>query len=96
MLARIQTWWYSKKIKSKIEIRRQDFFTANLSEATHLFTYLYPHVMDDLLPKLDKELKPGTRLVSISYKFTTRQPNVTIDLKRNPYKLARTLYIYEF
>jgi hypothetical protein len=52
--------------------------------------------MDDLLPKFDRELKPGTRLVSASFKFTQKQPIAEFDLARGTYKLAQTLYVYEF
>ncbi len=96
ILARVRAWWYQKTTGTEIEIINQDFFHHNLSHATHIFVYLYPTVMDDLLPKFDTELKPGTKLVSASFKFTTKQPLYEIDLKRSPYKLVHTLYVYEF
>ena len=96
ILARARAWWHEKTTGTKIQIINQDFFNHNLSGATHIFAYLYPSVMDDLLPKLDRELTPGTRLVSMSFKFTQRQPQQEIDLHRGRYKLARKLYIYEF
>ena len=52
--------------------------------------------MDDLLPKLDRELRSGTRLVSVTFKFTTKQPIAEYDLNRSKYKLARKIYVYEF
>lgn len=96
LLARFRAWWHRRVTKTQIEILDQDFFTRDLSDATHIFTYLYPNVMDDLLPKLDRELKPGTRLVSATFKFTGKQPVSSIDLGRKKRQLARTLYVYEF
>lgn len=96
ILAHTRAWWNKKFNKISIEILNQDFFTRDLSDATHIFTYLYPNVMDDLLPKLDRELKPGTKLVSATFKFTTKQPAKEIDLGRANYKLARKIYVYEF
>lgn len=96
LLARFRGWWHTKMTGTKIEIINKDFFQQDLSNATHIFTYLYPNVMDDLLPKFDRELKPGTRLVSVSFKFTQKQPTLLIDLKRSKYKLARHIYVYEF
>lgn len=96
ILARLRSWWHTKKTGTKVKIIDGDFFKHNLSNATHIFTYLYPNVMDDLLGKFDRELKPGTRLVSVSFKFTQKQPKEVIDLSRNKYKLARHIYIYEF
>lgn len=96
ILSRVRAWWYKIKTGTKVSIINKDFFERDLSDATHIFTYLYPHVMDDLLPKFDRELKPGTRLVSASFKFTQKQPIAEFDLARGTYKLAQTLYVYEF
>jgi len=96
LLARFRAWWHTKTTGTKIQIINQDFFEHDLSDATHVFTYLYPNVMDDLLTKFDKELKPGTRLVSVTFKFTLKQPIAEFDLRRSKYKLARKLYLYEF
>lgn len=96
ILARIRAWWNRKHNSIQIKLLNQDFFTKDLSNATHVFTYLYPNVMDDLLPKLDKELKQGSRLISISFKFTVKQPIAEYDLGRAKYKLARKIYVYEF
>ncbi|MES2930523.1 MAG: methyltransferase domain-containing protein [Patescibacteria group bacterium] len=96
ILARVRAWWHRKFHTGDIAILNQDFFTRDLSDATHIFTYLYPNVMDDLLPKLDRELKPGTRLVSATFAFTQKRPSREIDLHRSKYKLARKLYVYEF
>ena len=96
ILARLRSWWHRKTTKTEIQIINQDFFKYDLLNATHIFTYLYPNVMDDLLPKFDKELKKGTKLVSVTFKFTTKQPISEIDLGRSKYKLARKIYVYEF
>lgn len=96
LLSKIENYYNKKKTNNDVEILRKDFFKKDLSNATHIFTYLYPNVMDDLLPKFDKELKPGTKLVSLSFKFTNKRPTEEVDLKRSKYKLGRKLYIYEF
>lgn len=96
ILAHTRSWWRKINKSTTIEIINQDFFTRDLSDATHVFTYLYPNVMDDLLPKLDRELKKGTRLVSVTFKFTQKQPVKEFDLGRSKYQLARKIYVYEF
>jgi SAM-dependent methyltransferase len=53
-------------------ILREDFFESDLSSASHIFVHLYPNIMDDLLPKFDRELKRGTQLVSLNFHFTTK------------------------
>ncbi|MFA6355148.1 MAG: hypothetical protein WCW65_01860, partial [Candidatus Paceibacterota bacterium] len=68
----------------------------DLSKATHIFTYLYPNIMDDLLPKFDKEIKEGVKLVSMSFHFTNKREFSEIDLKRGKYQIAKKIYVYEF
>jgi cyclopropane fatty-acyl-phospholipid synthase-like methyltransferase len=96
ILANIKAWWHKWHRGTDVKIVSKDFFKEDFSDATHIFTYLYPVVMDDLLPKFDTMLKPGTRLVSASFKFTQKQPIQEIDLGRGKYSLARKLYVYEF
>jgi SAM-dependent methyltransferase len=96
LLSRFQSFLINKKTGNNVEIINGDFFKQDLSNATHVFTYLYPSLMDELLPKFEKEFKHGTRLVSLSFKFTGKNPVEEIDLKRNKYKLGRKLYVYEF
>lgn len=96
----IPYWIAKRRLRQKqntaIKIIRQNFFKHNLSEATHIFLYLFPELMNDLLPKLKAELKPGTRLVSCSFSFKDKEPVGRIDLNRSKGMLARELYIYEF
>lgn len=95
-LAKVLTWWNKRKGKGNVEILDQDFFMRDLKDATHIYVYLYPNVMDDLLPKFDRELSPGTRLVSTTFKFTSKKPTFEVDLHRKNYQLAKKLYVYDF
>lgn len=96
ILARFESFLNKKKTGNKVEILNKDFFRQDLSDATHIFTYLYPNIMDELLPKFEKEFKPGTRLVSLSFKFTSKTLIEEIDLGRSKYKLGRKLFVYQF
>jgi SAM-dependent methyltransferase len=96
ILARIESYFNYKKNGIRVGIVNGDFFKQDLSKATHIFTYLYPNIMDKLLPKFEKELKPGTRLVSLSFQFSGKKPLEKISLNRSKYKLGREIYIYEF
>ncbi|MFA6251311.1 MAG: hypothetical protein WC603_01660 [Candidatus Paceibacterota bacterium] len=96
LLSRIESFWSNKKTGNKIEIINGDFFKQDLSKATHIFTYLYPNIMDELLSKFEKELKPGTKLVSLSFKFSGKNYSNEVDLMRSKYKLGRKLYVYQF
>lgn len=96
VIASALSYWNKKINNINVEIIKKDFFDVDLSLATHIFTYLYPNIMDDLLPKFDKELKTGTRIVSASFHFTGKREIALIDLKRGKYQLGKLLYVYEF
>jgi hypothetical protein len=80
-----------------VTFSRQDFFTVDVSEYTHVFTYLSLRMMDELLPKLTKELPKGARLISYDFDFKHKKPTEVIELirdKKNP--LGKKLFVYEF
>jgi SAM-dependent methyltransferase len=72
----------------------KDFSKVDLSDATHVYLYLLPFVMERLLPKLERELKPGARVVSCDFVFKNRTPDqiIPLDSRKHPHKL----YVYEF
>jgi SAM-dependent methyltransferase len=90
-------WRLRKAIAAgSCQVFHQSFFNQSLTKATHVFTYLFPDLMDELLPKLQQELKPGTKLVSCDFAFNTKQPVKIIHLKRANRSLGQKLYCYEF
>jgi SAM-dependent methyltransferase len=50
-----------------ITFREQDFFDADISDATVVMLYLMPRVNLQLRPRLLAELRPGTRIVSHTF-----------------------------
>lgn len=64
-------------VSDKAKIIKGNFFDQNLSSATLVFVYLVPKALQRLLPKLLKELKPGTKI--ISYRYEIDLPLVTKD-----------------
>jgi hypothetical protein len=72
-------------------------FNYSVHAATHIFTYLLPSMMDQLLPKLEKELQKGTRLVSCDFQFSEKKPIEIIDLLyRTKRDRGKKLFVYEF
>jgi precorrin-6B methylase 2 len=51
-----------------------NFMKADLAEADVIFTYLSPHVMKALLPKFQKELKPGAKIISHAFRLPGMEP----------------------
>ena len=62
-------------VTGKVKFLVQDLFTSDVSEATVVTLYLLPSVNEKLLPKLQKELKPGTRIVSHAFSFGDAWPS---------------------
>ena len=56
-------------IADRAAFQVQDVFKADLGKATVVTLYLLPGMMVNLRPKLLKELRPGTRVVSHDYHF---------------------------
>lgn len=56
-------------VSDRVKIFRGNFFDYDISDATVIFVYLVPKALTQLLPKFKKELKKGTRIVSLKYKM---------------------------
>ena len=79
-----------------MKIVRKNFFNMNFSDASHIFVYLFPEIMNQLLPKLNAELPKGARVVSASFVFSNKTPAKVVDLNRKKNNLVRELFVYEF
>ena len=54
-------------VADKVTFRNEDLFASNISEATVVTMYLLPALNLKVLPKLNRDLKPGTRVVSHAF-----------------------------
>lgn len=54
-------------VAGRVAFRNEDLFEADIRPATVVMLYLWPEVNLKLRPKLLRELKPGTRVVSHSH-----------------------------
>jgi predicted RNA methylase len=54
-------------VSDKVKFMNADLFETNISEATVVTLYLLPSLNIKLMPKLQKELRAGTRIVSHSF-----------------------------
>lgn len=96
LLSKISIFFTRREDKQNLKIVKNNFFDEDLSSVTHIFSYIYPNEMDDLLPKFDKEFKGPVRMVSLNYRFTNKQPIFEVDLVRGKHRFSRRLYVYEF
>ncbi len=54
-------------VTGQVTFLNQDLFTSDVGDATVVTLYLLPSLNERLMPKLRKELKPGTRIVSHAF-----------------------------
>ena len=68
-------------VEDKVKILNADLFETDISPATVVTLYLLPSLNQKLIPKLNKELKPGTRIVSQSFDMGEEYPaEKTVDV----------------
>jgi SAM-dependent methyltransferase len=68
-------------VGKRAAFRNEDLFEADIREATVVTLYLFPWVNLKLRPKLWKELKPGTRVVSHSHDMGDWEPDKEIEVE---------------
>jgi ribosomal protein L11 methylase PrmA len=71
-------------LTGKVEFRNEDLFEADFSRATVVTLYLYPWVNLKLRPKLLRDLKPGTRVVSNLHDMGDWQAEKQIEADGHP------------
>jgi predicted RNA methylase len=67
-------------VGDKVTIVQGDLFEQDLSKATVVTLYLLPSLNVKLMPKLMKELKPGTRIVSHDFDMGDWKPEQTLNV----------------
>jgi ribosomal protein L11 methylase PrmA len=65
-------------VGDRVRFLNQDLFETDISDATVVTLYLLPSLNLKLLPKLLKELKPGTRIVSHAFDMGSWKPQQTV------------------
>ena len=67
-------------VANLVKFRNEDLFAANISEATVVTLYLLDTLNEKLRPKLWRELKPGTRIVSHAFRMGDWPPEKTANV----------------
>lgn len=70
----------SAGVGERVRFINADLFETNLSDATVVTLYLLPALNLKLLPKLLKELKPGTRVVSHAFDMGSWKPRQELNV----------------
>lgn len=85
--------WKVKNIKN-ISVKRSNFIQADLSEATFVYAYLFPKIIDRLASKLERELWSGARVLCLSFPIDTARHS-QFSLKKEAKIGSITAYLYE-
>ena len=75
------------------ELIEADLFTVDLTTADVVSIYLSPSANEKLAPKLDAELRPGARVVSLDYPLPGWVPKRELEVSTSGIK--RKLYLYK-
>jgi predicted RNA methylase len=75
-------------VEERVRFVNADLFESDLSQATVITLYLLPELNLKLLPKLLKELKPGTRIVSHAFDMGSWKPEQALKVD------GRSLYFW--
>ena len=67
-------------VGDRVRVMNADLFATDLSEATIVTLYLLPSLNVKLMPKLMKELRPGTRIVSHAFDMGDWKPEKEMDV----------------
>ena len=75
-------------VSDRVKFVEQDLFQTDFKEASVVTLYLLPDINLKLRPKLQSELKPGTRIVSHAFDMGDWQPEKTENVE------GRTIYLW--
>jgi len=89
LLAKFKTRNYKQ-----IEIKREDIYETKISNATHIFMYLYPSVVNKLIHNVEKQCKEGTKIISCDFEINSYKPSKIIELNSNGSKLCKKIFVY--
>lgn len=67
-------------VTNLVKFRQEDLFDADIREATVVTLYLLERLNEQLRPKLLRDLKPGTRIVSHAFRMGDWEPEKSAEV----------------
>ena len=84
-------------VERRVRFEEADLFEVDIRDATVVTLFLLSDVNEKLRPKLRRDLKPGTRIVSNTFKMGDWEPQKIVNVgaadPENSY-LSQTLYLW--
>ena len=92
-------WLYSRLKgvfvrRPNLTLRRQSVFDIDLTGVDVVVVFLHPAAMRKLGPKFERELRPGTLVLSNTFPVPTWQPAQTIHLGKSWLSTSNDIYVY--
>ena len=87
---------HENRLEEQVTIINDDMFNVNLASADVVYLYLTTSANEKIKPKLERDLKRGTRVVSHDYEIAGWHPEKIETFCENP-KLgypSHTIYLY--
>jgi cyclopropane fatty-acyl-phospholipid synthase-like methyltransferase len=85
---------YREKVEHLVEFRAQDAFKVDISQATVVTLYMLPEFNAKLRPILEKQLKPGSRVVSHDYPIEGWTPD-RVEVVKGTFVHDHTVLLFE-
>lgn len=86
LLGMLRIWWSGKKVT----LRCQSAYSMDVRNADVLLLYLLPSMLGALGERFDRELRPGTRVISNTFRFPGREPVKTLKIGK------KTIFVYQW
>jgi SAM-dependent methyltransferase len=94
LVAQARSSAFRESVEHLVEFRAQDAFTADISPATVVTLYMLPEFNAKLRPMLDRQLRPGTRVVSHDYPIEGWVPD-RVERVRGDFVHDHTVMLFE-
>ena len=78
-------------VADRVTFIERDLFEVDIGDATVVTLYLFPALMQRLKPKLMRELRPGTRIVSHDFGLPDWPPEQTVEVSLDR---SRRVYLW--
>ena len=85
---------FREKVDHLVEFRAQDAFTADVSPASVVTLYMLPEFNAKLRPLLEKQLRPGSRVVSHDFEIQGSVPD-RIERVKGGFMHDHTIFLFE-
>jgi SAM-dependent methyltransferase len=81
-------------VEERIRFRTDDLFATDIHDATVVMLFLWPEINLKLLPKLQRELPSGARIVSNMHDMGSVAPDAKIALRPSPTGKIHDVYLW--